>query len=94
MGGSSINSAPQVNVDLAPKKLSSRLKIIELQVSSNGIFAKTIPFRDEKVSKKAAAKLNFETELQAISKLYIRIKSLIDFEENELNATAELSNLT
>lgn len=73
---------PQVDVNLVPKKLNSRLKIIELQVSSNGIFAKTIPYKDEKVSKKVAAKINQETKLKEMTSLYDEIKGLISFEEN------------
>ncbi|KAL4480128.1 hypothetical protein ABPG74_020644 [Tetrahymena malaccensis] len=80
----------QVNVDLAPKKLSHRVKIIEIQVNSNGIFAKTIPYKDDKNLSKVIDKFNLERELYLLRSLVQNIKKSVSYEKIEVIGPQEI----
>ena len=42
----------QVNIDIIPKKaLNYRVKIVEIKVTDQGIFALTVPYKDHKLTK-------------------------------------------
>lgn len=93
---SSGSSYAQMNIELAPKKLSSRVKIIEIAVKSDGIFAKTIPYRDNKAQLKVLARFNLEKELEIVRSLVMSIKKQIAYEKIDLLGQQEIesSNLS
>ena len=58
-----------MNIDITVKKMNNRVKIIEIEVDDNGIFATVIPYKDTK-SPKLTSKFNIE------GIIYIKIKIL------------------
>jgi hypothetical protein len=75
---------------LAPKKLSHRLKIIEIEFTNHGIFAKTIPYKDNKAVLKIIETINLERELFLVRSLVISIKKSIAFEKIEIIGPQEI----
>lgn len=77
---------------MAPKKLSHRLKIIEIEFTNQGIFAKTIPYKDDKAVLKVIEKINLERELFLVRSLVISIKKSIAFEKIEVIGPQEIES--
>lgn len=66
---------------------------MEVEITSTGIFAKTIPFRDKPVNK-ALAKFNLEKELILLRSLVQSIKKQIAYEKIEIFGPLEIEATT
>lgn len=70
--------------------MNYRIKIIEIIVNNNGIFAKTIPYKDDKSKIKINEKFNLNNELHLICNLIQSIKRSISLEKIDVIGQLEI----
>lgn len=75
-----VTQSSQVNLNLSPRRSHFRVKIVEIEVKDNGIFIKTIPYKDRKMQKEEL-NFNVEGEIQIIKNLVKSISKSLYYEK-------------
>ncbi len=75
-----------------PRKMNYRVKIIEIEIKDNGIFCKTIPYKDAR-PKKEDKMFNFEQEFEIIKRCMINLKKSVSYEKIDALNEIELERM-